>query len=112
MIEATRATRRLLAAALVAPLVVGAAFVPLFRWMQARAELRQQCAQNGAMAPLLVLAVTTHREVGLVRQRGEEVEQVRRIGFFHLRPVLPLERLPRLLIVSAKRKGHESLTGR
>jgi hypothetical protein len=38
MIEATKAPRRLIVAAIVAPLVLGAAFVPVFRWLQTRSE--------------------------------------------------------------------------
>ena len=36
------------------------------------------------MTPALVLAVATDRKVGLVRQRGEHVEQPRRLGLLEL----------------------------
>src|SRR5688500_12081399 len=50
------------------------------------------------MTALLVLAVAADREIGLVRQSREQIDQPRRVRRLHLRTVFPLERLPRLLV--------------
>lgn len=50
-----------------------------------RPPLRAERAQQRAMTSRVVLAVAPHREIGVVRQRREQVEGARIIRFRHLR---------------------------
>ena len=59
-----------------------------------RAALRQQFAQHRAVAVVLVLAIAAEREGGLVRQRGQQVQQMAGLGLLHLGVELALERGP------------------
>src|SRR6185369_4910753 len=45
--------------------------------------LREQLPQDRPVAAALVLAIATHREVRRVRQRGEQLDVVLRIGTRH-----------------------------
>jgi len=56
--------------------------------------LDQKLPENRTVAAVLVLAVTTDREVRLVREGREQVQHPRGLRLRHLGPVLPLEALP------------------
>src|SRR6185369_1952989 len=56
--------------------------------------LPQQLPQYRAMAPLLVLAVAPHREIGPVGERGEEREEPVALGVLHLSAVAADELVP------------------
>ena len=56
--------------------------------------LDEQLPQDGTVAVVFVLAIAAHREIGRVRQRGQEFEVVPGLGRGHFRPVLPHKRRP------------------
>jgi len=64
------------------------------------------------MTALLVLAVAAERKVGLVRERGEKVQQARGFWRSHLRPEFALEHPPRFGVVRVERERDEPLARR
>ncbi len=65
---------------------------------QARAPLREQFPQHGAVAPGFFRAVAPNREIRRVRQRRERVEQRPVVRVLHLCTVTPNEDLPASLV--------------
>src|SRR5437762_13323696 len=66
------------------------------------AGILQQSAQDGAMAPRLVLAIAAHREVRMLRQRRQQLDRAGVLRLLHLGPVAPRERGPFLLAGAAE----------
>jgi hypothetical protein len=64
-----------------------------------RPALRKQFAKNGTVTPFLVLAVAAEREVRVAGESREQIENSRRIRFFHFGAKSSLEGLPRFLVV-------------
>lgn len=65
------------------------------------------------MAAGFILAIAAHRKVGLVREGGEQVEEMRRFRLFHLGAKLPLKGLPPASIVAGMQcKGDQIRRGR
>lgn len=64
-----------------------------------RSPLLQQFAQQRAMAARFVLAVTAHRQVGVVRQRRQKIQVPARIRHFHFCQETAPEHLPRCVVV-------------
>lgn len=64
-----------------------------------RPALHQQRPQHRPMAMRLILAIAPDRQMGLVRQRGQHVEQSRGIAFVHLGAEAAHECVPSLLVV-------------
>src|SRR5262245_18967434 len=64
------------------------------------------------MAAVLVLAVTTDGEIALVRQHGEQVEEMSRRWFLHFRAVFPDERPPFAFVLGMQCESHQRLAWR
>src|SRR5690606_13500974 len=62
--------------------------------LEAGALLAKKLPKHRTVAVRLVLAITAHREVRVVRQRGEQLDGVRVLRLRHLRAGLPGERRP------------------
>lgn len=58
------------------------------------ASLSEQLAQDGPMAAGVVLAIAAHGKIGLVRESGEQVEEVSCVGEAHFGSKTPLEGAP------------------
>ena len=54
----------------------------------------QDASEDPAMAALFVFTVASHRKVGLMRQRGQSVEDAACVGFGHLGLVALREMAP------------------
>lgn len=55
---------------------------------------RQQLTQDGAVAACFVLAIASYGKVRGMRESGKEIEQVRCVGFVHLRSEPFYKRIP------------------
>jgi hypothetical protein len=76
-----------------------------------RAPLRQEFPHQRAVAAALVLAVAADREIGRVRQRGEQVQHAAGLRPAHLGPIAPGQRAPAALLLRAP-SDPEQLLGR
>ena len=78
---------------------------------QVGAVVGEQLAQHRAVAAGLVLAVAADGDVGLVRERGDQLEQVTSLRRRHLLAVVADERRPLPLGLGVERPGDQLLTG-
>jgi hypothetical protein len=58
----------------------------------------KQIPQNRSVALPFVFAIASKREVGLMRQRGEQIEISCGLGLFHFRAKASLERSPSCIV--------------
>src|SRR5690606_17438215 len=73
------------------------------------AGVRKQLTQHRAMTARRVLAVAADREVRVLAERGEELDEVSGRGSGHLLAIGPLERPPLLVRLGMERTRHEAL---
>src|SRR6267154_4038161 len=76
------------------------------------AAFDKQLAQDRSVASPLVVAIASHRKIGPMRKRGQEIEELSSVRRLHFRPELPLKRGPRFFVVRSFSFFQKLLTGR
>src|SRR5579859_1710646 len=82
------------------------------RSVDVRSALGEELTQDAAMAADLVRAIAAYRELGGVRQGGQQIERSCRIRSLHLGPELAGEALPASLVVRPQRLLEQRLARR
>ena len=76
------------------------------------AAFDKQLAQDRSVASPLVVAIASHRKIGPMGERGQEIEELSSVRRLHFRPELPLKRDPRFFVVRSFSFFQKPLTRR